>query len=68
MKKDTIMEVTYTPSISEIMRKSLGDFTKALENQSQAKQFNPLIADEVPSMSMMTSSGHPSISLNEHAD
>jgi hypothetical protein len=34
LKKDAILEVTYTPSISEIMRKSLGDFAKALENQS----------------------------------
>ena len=68
MKKDTIIEVTYTPSISEIMRNSLGDFAKALENQSQTKQINPLIADEVPSMSMLTSSGHPSMSLNEHAE
>jgi len=29
---------------------------------------NPMMADEIPSMSMLTSSGNPSVSLNEHAE
>jgi len=50
------------------MRKSLGDFTKALEHQSVNKHINPLIVEEIPSMSMITSSGNPSMSINEHVE
>ena len=68
MKKEIEKDSTYTPSISEIMRKSLGDFTKALDHQSVNKYINPLIAEEIPSMSMLTSSGNPSMSVNEHVE